>query len=309
MRERGCSKVEVCLTTANIIGVIAIVMIAAVIGTDRWVMWTVDRTKLTSTQRADTSSARFYHTRHRGMFRECYPGNDTSFLDTSNDVIDKNCFQLKFVDNIDGSSAEYQLMIGLYTSFMALFVVAEVVFVVAYILGLCLCVRRLHSQACYASIFCFIAAFILALGMALFHASIYVQREQVRDVLTDRQKYYQMWPNELKLATVREFKESYIVAWVGLILAAITAICYGLAAKFLADNKHRRRPYSEKAFREPYFYDNPQYALDPYQPKVIPVEYPTYATRPQYYDAPRPIIYSADGYREDISGYRIREMP
>ncbi len=113
---------------------------------------------------------------------------------------------------------------------------------------------------------------------------------------------------ELKNATTREFKESYIAAWVGLILAAITAICYGVAAKFLADRKHRRRPYPEKSYREPYYYDNHQYALEPYQPKVIPVEYPAYPSRPAYYEAPRPMVYAADGYRDDYAGYRIREL-
>ena len=81
MRGQGCSKVEVCLSIANVVGVCAIVIIAAAIGTDRWVMFSVNRNELTSQQKTLAEAAktgRYYNDRSRGMFRECYPGNETT---------------------------------------------------------------------------------------------------------------------------------------------------------------------------------------------------------------------------------------
>ncbi|XP_046555103.1 uncharacterized protein LOC124264405 [Haliotis rubra] len=244
MNNRGCNKVEACLTVANIFGVFAIVIIAAAIGTDRWLVFTVNRSRLSAaTQVASREGirARYYHTRQRGMFRECYPGNDTVFLDKATDVLDKNCFSTMFGDNPDGASEDYRMMQGLFTAFMVMFIVGELVLVIAYIIGLCLCVGRLFSKAWVAALLTFIAAFLVALGLALFHGSVHVERENVRDTLTDRQQYYQSWPTELQNSTKMAFKESYIAAWVGFVLMLVTCFCYGIAARLLSPPKPKSK--------------------------------------------------------------------
>lgn len=268
MNNRGCNKVEACLTVANIIGVLAIVIIAAVIGTDRWLVFTVERNRLlpaTQLGSMDGIKARYYHTRQRGMFRECYPGNDTMFLDTATDVLDKNCFSLLFSDNPDGASDDYKLMLGLYTAFMVMFLLGELILVIAYIIGLCLCVGKMYSKAWVAAVLTFFSAFLIVVGLALFHGSVHVERENVRDRMADRQQYYQSWPTELKNSTKMEFKESYIAAWVGFVLVLITCFCYGLAVRLLSPPKPKSKAPPPSA--APYY---PQQVIYPGQQTAYP---------------------------------------
>ncbi|XP_067669456.1 uncharacterized protein [Haliotis asinina] len=230
------TRTTVCLTISTIANVVAIVFILAAMGTERWVVYTVDRTKLTALQRTSSTTgitARYYHTRQRGMFRECYPGNDTLFLDTLGGVIDKNCYMLMFSDSAPGSSEEYTSMIALYTSFMVMFLVGELILVVSYAVGLYMCIVRPTSRVWISTILVCVAAFAVVLGIAFFHSSIYLQDNAVQDQLPDRQQYYSKWPSELKRATTREFKESYIAAWVGVAFAIVAAFCYGVAATAL----------------------------------------------------------------------------
>ncbi|XP_046555105.1 uncharacterized protein LOC124264406 [Haliotis rubra] len=231
------TRTTACLTFSTIANVVAIVLILAAMGTERWVVYSVDRTKLTTLQRTSSTTgitARYYHTRQRGMFRECYPGNDTLFLDTLGGVIDKNCFMLMFGDDSASASEEYTSMIALYTSFMAMFLVGELLLVVSYAVGLYMCLVRPTSHVWIPTIMVCVAAFVVVLGMAFFHSSIYLQDTLVQDQLPDRQQYYSKWPGELKRATTRKFKESYIAAWVGVAFAIIAAFCYGVTATAMA---------------------------------------------------------------------------
>lgn len=69
------------LVTATILGPIVMVLLAVSFATDHWLEYDVDTKKLSQQilQSRDTDFilARYTHSRHRGLFRECYPGNDT----------------------------------------------------------------------------------------------------------------------------------------------------------------------------------------------------------------------------------------
>ncbi|GFR91871.1 voltage-dependent calcium channel gamma-5 subunit [Elysia marginata] len=71
-----------CATTliviATILGPVTLVFMSVSFGTDHWLEFRVDRSKLTSdVAPSDWQKARYYRSRDRGIFRECYPDNNT----------------------------------------------------------------------------------------------------------------------------------------------------------------------------------------------------------------------------------------
>lgn len=65
------------IVIATILGPITLVFMAVSFGTDHWLEFDVKRSIL-SVQDKEFDRARYTHTRYRGLFRECYPGNDTA---------------------------------------------------------------------------------------------------------------------------------------------------------------------------------------------------------------------------------------
>jgi len=59
--------------------IITVVFVAISFATDYWLDYTVNRNKLTDAViKANATNGRYTFTRHRGLFRECYPGSDTA---------------------------------------------------------------------------------------------------------------------------------------------------------------------------------------------------------------------------------------
>lgn len=72
----------ICLIcTAAMLGLCTVVLVAVAVSTDWWQEFRVDRDALSNATRAssitNTTLARYTHSRHRGLVRECYPGTDT----------------------------------------------------------------------------------------------------------------------------------------------------------------------------------------------------------------------------------------
>ena len=69
------------LVLATIMGPIVLVFLAVSFATDHWLEFDVTRSQLAPSIRTNSETSvvmgRYTHTRHRGLFRECYPGNDT----------------------------------------------------------------------------------------------------------------------------------------------------------------------------------------------------------------------------------------
>lgn len=72
------------LVLATILGPIVVVFLSVSFATDHWLKFEVDRKKYASEDitsytksKTDIPLARVAHTRNRGIFRECYPTNDT----------------------------------------------------------------------------------------------------------------------------------------------------------------------------------------------------------------------------------------
>lgn len=69
------------LVSAIILGPIVMVLLAISFATDHWMEFDVDTEDLSvavrNTRVTNVLMARYTHSRNRGIFRECYPGNDT----------------------------------------------------------------------------------------------------------------------------------------------------------------------------------------------------------------------------------------
>lgn len=65
------------IVIATILGPITLVFMAVSFGTDYWLEFDVDRAGLGGDD-LDAGKVLYTHDRYRGLFRECYPGNDTA---------------------------------------------------------------------------------------------------------------------------------------------------------------------------------------------------------------------------------------
>ena len=65
------------IVLATILGPITLIFMAVSFGTDYWIIFNVDKDQLSSTDK-DVSNAKWTHSRYQGLFRVCYPGNEST---------------------------------------------------------------------------------------------------------------------------------------------------------------------------------------------------------------------------------------
>ncbi|XP_062602882.1 transmembrane protein 178B-like [Saccostrea cucullata] len=257
MRTSTCGTVM--LVCATILGPITIVFLAVSFATDHWLEFKVDRSKFTVGNEFD----RVAHTRYRGIFRECYPGNDTEFLSRSKDVVDNYCFNIDYdvpESHTSNPSTEFLARIHLSRCFLAFYVVALVVFLLAFIFGLVVCCWRRSKWAYIAGLCAYIAAFATAAAIAFFHGAEYLERNKIED----KDIFYSQWPAPLQSATTRSYGWSYILGWVGMILAALSATFYSVAGCYIGGERYddkeyleKRREFQESQMGPDYYYGRP----------------------------------------------------
>lgn len=251
------------------------VLLAVSFATDHWLEFDVDKRALTPTTLVDRTNdvilARYTHTRHRGLFRECYPGNDTEFLEnrkpSDEDVVDNYCFHVRYSIPEEGSQGDwdddFMSRIHLMRCWLAFFIIALVVFLVAYIFGLVLCCWRQSKWAYIAGLCAYIAAFSTAASIAFFHGAEYLERNKITQQDPYMGQFYLAWSAEIRTATDRDYGYSYIIGWIGMVFAAIVATFYSvtgclIGAERYADrsdkeylDKGRSRDYLERSYPMP----------------------------------------------------------
>lgn len=257
MRTSTCGTVM--LVCATILGPITIVFLAVSFATDYWLEFKVDP----GYTRSSSDWDRVSHTRHRGIFRECYPGNDTAFLLTAKDVVDNYCFNIDYEVPESSTitlSTEFMARIHLSRCFLAFYVVALVVFLLAFIFGLVVCCWRRSKWAYIAGLCAYIAAFATAAAIAFFHGAEYLERNKIEDTT----EFYSKWTAGLQNATTRSYGWSYVLGWVGMILAALSATFYSVAGCYIGGERYddkeyldKRREYMETQMGPDYYYGRP----------------------------------------------------
>lgn len=228
------------MAVATAFGPIVIVFLAVSFATDHWLEFDVDRSRLDSTDRG-SAYFRVSHDRHRGIFRECYPGNESEFLNNAPGVVDNYCFNIDYEMPAKSTSPTDNLKTRIHLSrcFLAFYIVAMVLFIFAFIFGMVVCCIERKRWAFTASLFAYFAAFANAVAIAFFHGAEYLERNKIED----NEYFYLRWTQNLKDYNSRSYGYSYILGWVGMALAALTATFYLTAGCLIAKKRYR---YEEK---------------------------------------------------------------
>ncbi|XP_013418772.1 uncharacterized protein LOC106179605 [Lingula anatina] len=256
--------------------VVSLFFVALSFSTDNWLQYTVDRSALAQSTSSQVISEKnrlpWYHSRHRGLFRTCYEGNETTFLETepyNSQRIDRNCLYLNYdipePDNFNLKSSDYRLRIHLMRCHVGFLITALFFLLIGCVVGAFGCWKAKATTSRYAAVVVFIGAFFTAAGMAFFHGAEYIERNKVREDNT----FPLNWHSDLFTNTVRSYGWSYILGWVGMAIGAISAILYLIASwlikQKLKDEKIPLDTYSMRSRNRAYDYMDP-YANGPGRP-------------------------------------------
>ncbi|CAG5126507.1 unnamed protein product [Candidula unifasciata] len=287
------------IVIATILGPITLIFMSVSFGTDHWLEFRVNYAKIPAKEKDSIKkypTGRYYVSRDRGMFRECYPDNNTEFLQNAIGVVDGYCFNINYdqpSDNVKRSES-FMSRLHLNRCFLAFFIIAIVVFLLAYVFGLILCCMRVSRWAYIAGLCAYTSAFSLAAAIAFFHGAEYIERNKLNGgERANEQEFYPSWSASLKEATERSYGWSYALAWVGMILASLAATFYSLAGCYITGDRYEDREILEKhkvrdypiamepvyaVGADPYYnkhYGYPRAYLGPLAPEYYARSYPT----------------------------------
>lgn len=224
------------INVAALLGPLVIVFVVLGFATDHWTDTDVDETKLNSVMRSLANSnqelARVFHSRNKGIIRECYPKDNAKFLDYAQNVVNGDCFYIDF-DNPEGMdiSSDYSMRMHLMRSVLATYVLGLVGVILTFILGIILCcAKNSHMAHLCAVCSCLGGMFVLS-SIVLFHAQEYVEANKHGDA--GEIVFHENWSQDLLVATDTTLGYSYALAWLGLILAIVDGIIYIMAARAL----------------------------------------------------------------------------
>lgn len=129
------------LGVGSVFTLISLAFIAISFATDEWVVVTVNRNAA-----ALPTDKGIFFSRTKGLFRTCYKGNETKFLDSEPNVLDGNCltnkgYELTRDPLTINYGSDYEIRIHLLRSHFAFMVLAMFILVVGAIAGIVGCWR------------------------------------------------------------------------------------------------------------------------------------------------------------------------
>jgi nitrate reductase NapE component len=192
-------------------------------------------------------SKEFHFSRKRGLFRTCFDGADTEFLERSpyiERVTDNTCLKdrgLPF-DGPDSNVPDDDTRGHILRLEVALIALGIFFLFVSAFVGGFGCLKKRGRWLYATAVFNFAGGFITALGVALFHVVLYFEDEKVRI-----EPYPASWTQIVFVWTETRLHYSYVLGWVGAGLAIIAGILYTLAGREI-----RRMKKKEKRKLMPY---------------------------------------------------------
>lgn len=276
----------VLITLAGILGPIVLVTLAISFSTDHWLEYKVDLDSNSPLyQRKDEIKyKRIIFSRNRGLFRQCYLGPHIYFPQDTPGLTDDYCLEIsyKVPDKEQSSySREYWQRIHLMRTHLSFMVIGLICYLLAYVFGIVVCCARASKWALSSTVFTYGTAFSMALAMACFHGTEYLERnkigQQPGDII-----FQKNWPSEVAKATAKSYGYSYALGWVSMILSAIAGTLYAFAAwslkgerfndKIMLDSKSNLSTFSYPTYPMVPTIAEPVY--NPYEDPRILYHYP-----------------------------------
>ncbi|KAG8232497.1 hypothetical protein J437_LFUL011266 [Ladona fulva] len=119
-------------------------------------------------------------------------------------------------------------------SMIALFILAFFTVFVAFWTGVAGCWRRSPGNITATAILMLFSCLLTAGGMGLWHGVEYYEKEKVIG-----EEFYQQWENVLRDNTDITYDWSYIIAWIGVGWALVSAIMFSAAAICLRNEREK----------------------------------------------------------------------
>jgi len=251
MGGQCCSLVVLCFGAVATLSAMALVSIG--VTTDYWTYTDVNRTSVVENGE-ENNTGYMYHTRHRGLFRICFPvagerppeGTVGLYLN----LVDDWCYTREYyltqitegVWRPPGLSDHAHTQLQLQRSAPILLFSYLISMVCIGLLGLCGCWQQSANKLITTAAFQLFAALIGAGAMATWHAALFFEMEKVHDP-----GFPLSWPKWLQEGTAVRTSWSYILTWVGICLTLVASLTTSASAICL--RRSNRRSWEDDSLR------------------------------------------------------------
>lgn len=260
---------------ATVFAVAALALVSVAFGTNHWWDTFVNRDKLQTVDSTVLCCEPEFFTQYRGLFRTCFPGNDTDQLLLSIDhVVDSTCvaetgYGIPRDPVTTGYGPDYDVRMHLMRSHFAAMVLAIFFFLICCLMGVAGCWNASPRLVRSTGILMFFGMFFVAAGMALFHGYYYLEENKLTE-MPNTSAYIKKKAENDQYKLLDENRSaypgySYIVSWLGLGMAAISGILYLVVAYQLSVDKMEEKmgPADKRIRNRAYDYMD-QYPYDDY---------------------------------------------
>jgi len=291
MGGEWCSLTVLCLGAVASLSAMALVSIG--VTTDHWTLTRVDRTSVKEHGEGNNSGY-MYYTRHRGIFRICFPEQVERPAESSPglylNLVDDWCYSREYyLSNLtqgvlrpQGISDHANTQLQLMRSTPVLLCAYLISMLFVGLLGLCGCWQQSANKLITTAAFQLISALVGACAMATWHAALFFEMEKVHDP-----GFPLSWPLWLQEVTRVETSWSYILSWVGVCLTLIASLLTSAAAICLRSRRSRdweddtmrmklkmSRMFAQHAYFPPESRSSPAYSDRNYP--TMPANFPTH---------------------------------
>ncbi|ELT93526.1 hypothetical protein CAPTEDRAFT_221665 [Capitella teleta] len=235
----------------------ALTCMAIAMATDYWIATSVDREAIRSSATSSSQTALLaemadepiFFTRYRGMFRTCYPGNETIWLANEANRVDQWCVLEAGLlagrkSSTDNFGSDFQIRMHLLKAYFGLYIVGMTFTLLSVFPIMAACYNLQPKTLNLAALFAALGSFFTASSVAVFHGIVYMEDNTIEDgkfrANIKDDPYYRLLIDE----TNTFFGYSYILAWVGVFcgfVGALLLLC--LASKVRA----KQQPDDAKA--------------------------------------------------------------
>jgi hypothetical protein len=232
----------------------AAAMLAVTFSTDNWQVITVKREKIRLANELNPieditnkfNSSPLFYTRSRGLFRECFDGEkkDAPQLeDLYMSPVETWCHNINYyIPDEHGEtknfSTENMTRIHMGRAMIAFFIICFFFIGISFTTGIVGCWRTSPSNITASAIMMLLACLFAAGAMGLWHSVEHYEKMKITE-RSDTELFVKSWPKILVENTEFKYDWSYILCWVGIALALVSAILFALAAVCLRNDKER----------------------------------------------------------------------